>query len=390
MAPTLWQAYVTKRLFRTLLELAVLNSYFLFDNVLYKQDDGVGMGLPLGPTFANIFLCFHEKSWLDDCPSEYRPNYFRRYIDDCFLIFDDRSQIDKFLGYLNSRHPAIRFTKEIEKNGVLPFLDVNVKRQGEKISTSVYRKPTFTGLGLSFFSFIPKTIKKAVVQSAIFRAFQLCSEFKLFDIELKFLRTFFKSNGFPSRLFDFHVRRFLDERYQTGRPSVYDVPKLRKYLVLPYFGEQSSKLRKELTEFLTTVYPYFNPIFVLRNTFNIGSFFRFKDKIPKPCNSGVIYKYCCSSCGESYIGSTHVRLTTRVCQHKGISDRTGSMLLNPKPSSVREHAEGCGTGFSISDFNILRKSSVELDLRLLESLYIFKCKPSLNAKNSALPLNVVV
>ena len=163
-------AGITKRLFRTLLELAVLNSYFLFDNVLYRQGDGVGMGLPLGPTFANIFLCFHEKSWLDDCPPEYRPKYFRRYIDDCFLIFEDRSHIDKFLDYLNNRHPAIRFTKEIEKNGCLPFLDVNVKRLGEKNSTSVYRKPTFTGLGLSFFSSIPKTIKKAVVQSAIFRA----------------------------------------------------------------------------------------------------------------------------------------------------------------------------------------------------------------------------
>ena len=103
-------AGITKRLFCTLLELAVLNSYFLFD-VLYKQEDGVGMGLPLGPTFANIFLCFQEEKWLDDCPSEYRPKYFRRYTDDCFLIFDDRSQIDKFLDYLNGRHPKIRFTK---------------------------------------------------------------------------------------------------------------------------------------------------------------------------------------------------------------------------------------------------------------------------------------
>ena len=26
------------------------------------------MGSPLGPLFANIFLLYHEKNWLDNCP----------------------------------------------------------------------------------------------------------------------------------------------------------------------------------------------------------------------------------------------------------------------------------------------------------------------------------
>ena len=51
-----------------MLEFSVLNSFFLFDNGLYKQTGGVGMGLPLAPTLANIFLCFHETKWLNDCP----------------------------------------------------------------------------------------------------------------------------------------------------------------------------------------------------------------------------------------------------------------------------------------------------------------------------------
>jgi hypothetical protein len=44
--------------FKTALELSVLNSYFTFDNKFYWQIQGLGMGLPLGPTFANIFTCF--------------------------------------------------------------------------------------------------------------------------------------------------------------------------------------------------------------------------------------------------------------------------------------------------------------------------------------------
>ena len=43
--------------FETLLKHSVLNSFFLFNNKLYKQKEGLGMGLPLGPTFANIFMC---------------------------------------------------------------------------------------------------------------------------------------------------------------------------------------------------------------------------------------------------------------------------------------------------------------------------------------------
>ena len=45
---------ISKKLFTTLLNHAVLNSFFIFDGKLYKQIDGIGMGLPLGPTFANL------------------------------------------------------------------------------------------------------------------------------------------------------------------------------------------------------------------------------------------------------------------------------------------------------------------------------------------------
>ena len=36
-------------------------SLVLFNSEYYKQIDGVEMGFPLGPTFANIFLKFGSK-----------------------------------------------------------------------------------------------------------------------------------------------------------------------------------------------------------------------------------------------------------------------------------------------------------------------------------------
>ena len=109
---------------------------------------------------------------------------------------------------------------------------------------------------------------------------------------------------------------------------------------------------------------------VLRNRFTISSLFHFKDRIPKCLRSGIVYKFSCSSCEESYIGSTYVRLYSRVCEHKGVSDRNQTMLLSPKNLSIRDHSHECDTPFSIEDFTILDSEPKHSSLRLLESLYI--------------------
>ena len=44
----------------------------------------------------------------------------------------------------------MNFTFEQEKNGKLSFLDVEVSRDGNTFVTSVYRKPTFSGVYTHF------------------------------------------------------------------------------------------------------------------------------------------------------------------------------------------------------------------------------------------------
>ena len=93
--------------FKKLLEMSVFNSIFMFNSKYYKQIDGLGMGLPLSPTLANIFLCHHEENWLNNCPENFRPIFFKRYMDDTIALFREKSHISKFLIYLNSRHPEL-------------------------------------------------------------------------------------------------------------------------------------------------------------------------------------------------------------------------------------------------------------------------------------------
>ena len=322
-----------------------------------------------------------------NCPSEFRPVYFKRYVDDCFIIFRDRSHIDQFLTYLNGQHPKIKFTKEIEKDGYLPFLDVNVRRVNHQLETSVFRKPSFTGLGPSFFSFIPSCVRKAVLHSAVIRAFRISSNYQLLHTELNFLKSFFLNKGYPKQLIESVIRHVLDKVFSPRVPTAMAPKKLEKYFVLPYFGNKSISLQNDIISLLSQFYPYLNPKIVLRNRFSIASLFRFKDRIPKCSRSGIVYEFRCSSCEESYIGSTYVRLHTRVCEHKGISDRTGRMLTSPTHSSIRQHSHSCDTPFSIDNFKII--DSDITGLRILESLYIHKKKPKLNGNCSSYPLCVV-
>jgi hypothetical protein len=55
------------------------------------------------------------------------------------------------LNYINNIHPNINFTMETEQNNNLPFLDMTIQRNSNGFHSSIYRKPTFTGLGTSFF-----------------------------------------------------------------------------------------------------------------------------------------------------------------------------------------------------------------------------------------------
>ena len=138
---------------KQLLCLATKESYFLFNGLLYKQIDGVAMGSPLGPSLANAFLSYYEKNWLNNCPQGFKPVFYRRYVDDIFLLFKSIDHLKYFQDFLNCCHINMLFSMEIEKENKLSFLDVEVIREQGKFTTTVYRKPTFSGVYSNFESF---------------------------------------------------------------------------------------------------------------------------------------------------------------------------------------------------------------------------------------------
>ena len=366
-----------KTQFKSLLDLATKNSFFLFNNVLYKQIDGVAMGSPLGPTLANIFLCHHEKLWLAECPSDFKPKYYKRYVDDTFLLFDNISKIQPFSDYMNSKHSNIKFTYEIESNNSISFLDILINNTNNKFVTSIYRKPTFTGLGMNYLSSIPQLFKVNSIRTLIYRAYHLSSSYLNFHKEVEFLQQYFKNNNFPVNLFQKHLKSFLHKIYNPS-PIVHTVDKRKMYISLPYYGYISEKIRSELDSIILKMFPHLNVKLAFNNSFSIKSFFKHKESLPAHVCSSVIYLYKCEDCSSSYIGSTIRQFQCRQAEHMNVSVRTGLPLASPNHSAILQHSKSTGHGIFQRNFKILNKTHNKKDIRTLESLYITKTRPNLN------------
>ena len=374
--------------FKKLLQLATEDTIFLFNNILYQQIDGMAMGSPLGPSFANAFLAYYESIWIDQCPKSFKPIFYRRYLDDCFIIFKDESHSSLFLNYLNHKHSHIKFTMEQENNCSLPFLDILIERKTDCFQTSVYRKPSSTVLGTNFFSFIPLRFKHNSILCKIDRAYKICSNWLNFHKEICYLQKKFSTNFFPPHMFDKIVASYLDSIF---RPQMVDfsVPKMVVYLKLPFLGPKSTDLTKLLKEILTPLFPHVDFKYILSNSFNLGSFFRVKERIPKLLRSSVVYKYTCASCNACYIGETSLQLTVRISKHKGLSFRTGLPLTNPENSAIRDHAFQQDHPILNDNFAIIKPFNSVTDGRILESIYIKSQNPSLNNNISSIRLYTV-
>ena len=230
------------------------------------------------------------------------------------------------------------------------------------------------------------------INTLLFRAYNISSNYFLMHQEFDFLKQYFQQNGYPEFLFVKNVRRFLHRIFSANDKTESNSNNLiKKYLSLPFFGPQSEKMKKELQLLFLKHFPKIDVNIVLVNNLNIGSFFNYKDSLPLCAQTSVVYEYKYSQCRAAmYIGSTYRTLHTRMSEHKGVSPRTGARLTSYH-SAVRHHAENkCGAAVSVESFKILDMTRDDkVGLRILESLYIFKRKPNLNDANSSFPLNIV-
>ena len=83
-----------------------------------------------------------------NCPKDFKAVYYKRYVDDIFVLFNKPEHAQFFLEYMNKKHKNMKFSIETEMNGSLSFLDVKIFRENDTFVTSVFRKETLVGCTL--------------------------------------------------------------------------------------------------------------------------------------------------------------------------------------------------------------------------------------------------
>ena len=359
---------ITRNDLKQLFMFATSKTCFLFNGDYYDQIDGVAMGSPLGPVLANLFMGFYEGKWLESYPSR-GPSYYRRYVDDIFAVFDSKDDAFSFFDYLNSRHPNITFTIECENDHSLPFLDVNVSFKDGFLVSSVYRKPTFTGLMMNYFSFVPSCYKNGLVRTLIDRAFKINNQWSFFHKDLKRLRSILCRNLFPPKQIDKLIMTYINNTFSEKTKKATENTDCR-YFKLPFIGKYSSVSKNKVRLLVEKFCKNIN-VKLIFSTCKISEYFSTKDKVPNHLLSMVVYKFVCANCNVCYVGETTRHLTTRVKEH----------LQSDKSSHVYKHLKSsteCKNTCTEACFSILDFAPSPYSLKLKEALHISLLKPALN------------
>ena len=116
-----------------------------------------------------------------------------RCVDDTFTTVH-KDGIDDFHEHLNRQNTDIQFTKEIEENGKIPFLDCLVTRDNSKLQTAIYRIPTNIDPLVDQSSYNPTSHKATTIRTLTRRAQLVCDSPDSLKDEIDYLNVFSKNN----------------------------------------------------------------------------------------------------------------------------------------------------------------------------------------------------
>ena len=149
------------------------------------------------------FYSCQEQIWLNDCPEDFKPAYYRKYIDVIFVLFRLPDHLKKFAYYLNSKH-----------NVYSEYFHIMIR---EWFKTPVYHKLILSGVYSNFSSFIYDQYIIGLTFTLSFRTFSIfifiLSDFSRFHTEVIHLKYILRKNAFPIKLIDNCIKTFLNKKF---------------------------------------------------------------------------------------------------------------------------------------------------------------------------------
>ena len=416
------------------LKLVLENNVMTFNNKCYLQINGTAMGTKMAPTYATLVMGYLEMKLYQKIEEEYNyeiRTYFeenwKRFLDDCFLLWpygNTRQLID----IVNSLHPKIQFTSE-QSDTNCPFLDVMVIKEGRKIKTDLYNKPTDSKRYVHFRSSHPNHTKRNIPYNLARRIAMIVEEKDMRTVRFQELAKNLTKCGYPKSLIKDSIEKYKNcdskdlrilsakrkknllvfvNDYNPNNPKLIEI--IRNSIEMLNSDEKMKKVMSKKTLIHSQRQPKNLKRLLTRSKFENSQIQNVKPKIVEKCNGAtcllcaymiegetftmknqqvlqvnsymncrstyVIYCLQCQGCGENYIGSTFT-FRDRMNLHKSMtrnSDKPSALGANKHFAECASHLD---IKFKTFPFHHVFIKSERI-LRREEEKFIKKYNPTLN------------
>lgn len=403
---------IPKKQFIQMLRICLSEAnYFVFADKFYRQKTGMFMGSSLAPILVErVIEEFVEQAILE---LKLDPDFWATYVDD-HLTSVPKEMPEIILNKLNSFHPKVQFTMELEKeNSSIDFLDTTVVKKGDKLITKWYHKPIASNRILNYYSKHPSNMVKNTAKSFIRRVFAVTHSSFHKDI-IETITQILVKNNFPSKMVDqliHEVRSSIHNQHRTNTDKSYPFINQTAFTTInnSNFGDQSTdsipqapnsstimptsppKPRyagltyvPELSESLSKLIRKHNPELKLapRPPDKVGRLFSdMKQKLKIGECSCVVYGIPCKNCIKLYVGETKRRVDTRGDEHK---TDVRNKAKNPGKSALVHHVHKTGHLFDFENTEILKKVRTARTLKIHETnQIILQGKKAVNFKKDS-------
>lgn len=356
---------------------------------MFIQIDGMSMGSPLGPTFANFYMADLENRVLS-LPG-LKPNIYCRFVDDIYTDanFELLLKLKKTMEDLS----VVKFTYELSQNNVLPFLDILTHYDTDRFASSVYIKPTDAGICLNGNSECPDRYKEAVIISYVKRAWTTCSSHEYFHAEISRVKQVLVNNAYSNTLIDNTIKHFMDKVTQPTQQQNNSNTTPTETVRLFYKNQMNSaykidekvikkiirdnvKCKNENSRLQFVIY-YTN-----MKTKNLVMKNNLSGKKRELSRTNVIYEFTCpeNECfhhpilNNVYLGFTHCTLSRRTSFHLQNGAILKHYLQKHNRKIDRKTAEQC--------LKIRYQENHSERLEILEALMILVEKPEINKQDT--------
>jgi len=205
--------------FERAIRLANYNLLCEFNSVVYRQIQGLAMGVACSPDIANLWgAYFEDHHIINDAVWQQHVPFYRRFIDDMFMIVYANSAeealcITQRLRLDDPDSDVIKLTWEVSEYNV-PFLDMLV--YVHPIHGTIEHKPYQKKLNhlecVPWTSHHPKDIKKGTFIGEMSRFATLNSTIHGYSESIHELHSLYISRGYPKNLLDHWIKDHFQKR----------------------------------------------------------------------------------------------------------------------------------------------------------------------------------